>query len=402
MLTSQLRIAALMTITVCAGEVDAQVRDSLGVSIITLRPPASPAATLRPGVVGQIGGGSRGPNYEFTGLTGGRFTPGGGVMLAATTDIRFFDASGTWARSLGRSGSGPGEFRIINEVCLLADGSVIAFDSPNRRLTRFDNNGTVAWVANSVRTLQFCLNDGSMLVSSSLAAPGFPALRSDLAPKLDPITGAPGGTRFSRMSLDKEPRFLSDVAVAAPLPMGPMVRRQQPNGTVVIVRAAIPFNRVRSVAVVADRVCVAEGIRYEVRCHDIRTHAVSLLRMDRPAVRVTEAMKRLYTDATLAPLSGEQRSARASEIAAIGYAETLPPYGRVMSDDVGRLWIQDYRMPRASTQEWSVFRMDGTFVNRVAFPADLILLDIRGDRVLGWSRDGDGFAVAKTYTLGTG
>ncbi len=64
--------------------------------------------------------------------------PGGGFLIAEASTIRAFNADGTLRWTAGRSGRGPGEFTIIEDVKVTPDGRVLALDREQPRVTVFD------------------------------------------------------------------------------------------------------------------------------------------------------------------------------------------------------------------------------------------------------------------------
>lgn len=50
-------------------------------------------------------------------------------------ELDLFDRSGRWLRQIGRPGEGPGEYREIMAVELVAGDSIWIFDPPNSRIT---------------------------------------------------------------------------------------------------------------------------------------------------------------------------------------------------------------------------------------------------------------------------
>lgn len=77
-------------------------------------------------------------------------------------EIRVFDSTGTYLRTIGRMGRGPGEFTLLHSVGFLND-TLWTLDVTLRRLTLFDRDGEVL-VARSVRVATF--NDGNMRLSA--------------------------------------------------------------------------------------------------------------------------------------------------------------------------------------------------------------------------------------------
>ena len=64
------------------------------------------------------------------------------VAEAGENEIRVFAPNGDRLRTIGREGAGPGEFRSIGPLGLVADTLWVG-DSRNRRVTLFDRQGTV-------------------------------------------------------------------------------------------------------------------------------------------------------------------------------------------------------------------------------------------------------------------
>ena len=69
----------------------------------------------------------------------------GNVYIAdgQAREIRVFDPAGRHLRNIGRSGSGPGEFRYLNSMAWLAD-TLLVLDPGNARIQRFTIDGSDA------------------------------------------------------------------------------------------------------------------------------------------------------------------------------------------------------------------------------------------------------------------
>ena len=63
---------------------------------------------------------------------------GGFLVVDGGTQLRAFDAEGSFRWSFGRRGGGPGEFQSIQDVALTADGTVLVLDSQLSRVTLLD------------------------------------------------------------------------------------------------------------------------------------------------------------------------------------------------------------------------------------------------------------------------
>ncbi len=60
------------------------------------------------------------------------------VLSAGTKDLRVFSPDGTFIRTVGREGEGPGEFKFPVGFRLLPSGHLLVYDRGNRRVTEFD------------------------------------------------------------------------------------------------------------------------------------------------------------------------------------------------------------------------------------------------------------------------
>lgn len=56
-------------------------------------------------------------------------------------NVKVFDPSGSWLRSVGRPGDGPGESRLVSDVVVTQDDMLIVLDVGHRRLSTFDSAG---------------------------------------------------------------------------------------------------------------------------------------------------------------------------------------------------------------------------------------------------------------------
>ncbi len=113
-----------------------RARDSAGIRIVDNDGPAGPTLVLDSAPAFDIGP-AGGPGAEFISspvsavrLRDGRIIAAGWAM----SDVRVFDATGRWVRTVGRQGAGPGEFEALGFVYRGPDDSVITFEPGTQRL----------------------------------------------------------------------------------------------------------------------------------------------------------------------------------------------------------------------------------------------------------------------------
>ncbi len=85
-------------------------------------------------------------NYVFGQIASAAWTPSGeiAVLDMKKCAILFFSTDGTFLRSLGRQGSGPGEFLLPSAMSFRDDGGLMVSDAMAQRLSIFDSTGAYA------------------------------------------------------------------------------------------------------------------------------------------------------------------------------------------------------------------------------------------------------------------
>jgi len=91
--------------------------------------------------------------YQFGRIDGFAVLPDSGFVVfdATVPALRVFDRAGQYVRTLGREGSGPGEYRDNLGLVVTKDGTILMYDIRNSRINRFAPNGDAlpAWPTQS-------------------------------------------------------------------------------------------------------------------------------------------------------------------------------------------------------------------------------------------------------------
>jgi len=92
----------------------------------------------------SIGGADEGP-FSFSDIRSLDVADDGTIYVleAQEQEVRVFGPDGAFLRTIGRRGSGPGEFERANGVALAPGGEVWVYSPARRRLERFDTLGAV-------------------------------------------------------------------------------------------------------------------------------------------------------------------------------------------------------------------------------------------------------------------
>lgn len=120
------------------------------------------------------------PDQSLTTITGVSVGPDGRIYIAQAQDqnIRVYDASGAFIRTIGRRGGGPGEFEGMGQPLWRGD-SLYVSDFRQRRVTMFSPDGELVEALSVVVNTEppfspggvtRMLDDGSMLATLSVAS----------------------------------------------------------------------------------------------------------------------------------------------------------------------------------------------------------------------------------------
>ena len=109
----------------------------------------------------------------FTALSSATADSRGRILVSPIAEagrLHAFDADGRYVRTIGRAGSGPGEFRRLGRVISIAGDSTLVFDNANAKMSVLDPSYRVARevrlsgvVGDAVR-----LRDGTLIVVGSI------------------------------------------------------------------------------------------------------------------------------------------------------------------------------------------------------------------------------------------
>ena len=92
-----------------------------------------------------IGTDTAGPDYEFVDIGHAAALRSGSVFVSvyegSAVQIRKYDSAGRFRGNVGRSGSGPGEYRVDYGLAVVGDSLLVVFDPLNGRVVLFDTAG---------------------------------------------------------------------------------------------------------------------------------------------------------------------------------------------------------------------------------------------------------------------
>ncbi len=354
-------VSSLLFPGIAESQTSATIRDSAHVRLVThgtvryrLAPfIVEPKATL------DLDGLRSDPEEELNGrrpfLTARPLSDGRWIVVDWAT-LKLFDQRGRYIRTIGREGSGPGEFHQLREVCVTQGDTIIGISLNDRRISVFDSTGkhVRSIVASGDVKQSPCLADGSILVRlKSLTNPAS-TLASNIASLMDRV--AP----VERIRWDGS--------------------RIDSLGLMQIETLDETFEDYANIAVLNSRIHVGNGSEPEYRVYSSDGDLTQIVRWNAVPVPVTSKMI-------------DARTRRGYPIGRVR-REFLPYYAMIRLSANDEVWVQDYRTPGDSMTSYTIFTRTGDLVGRLrmpmASPTPVDVPWIGTDRVLLAWRDVDG------------
>ena len=370
------------------GAPSATVRDSMGITIVESTAPTwtdvtawrlSEEPTL---TIGVTEGDAAYELYRVVGavaLTDGRIVIG----TAGSNELRYYDAAGRHLLSVGREGSGPGEFQGMGLVRRMAGDSVLDHGLWSHGGSIFGPDGGHI----RDRTL---LTGGQPVLPIVLGPLGADAYLVRISSRpFGPPTDLPLGELRDSIILLRvaENGDVWDTLLTIPGQIS-YVQNVEFGGRSVRLPTPPHFGPTTSIDLHGSVITVGHGSAYELREFGLDGTLTRLIRKWQPRIPVTpadvdSAMARLESQMAEANLpSGLLEAQRQRPV-----ADSMPAYRGVRRDPDGNLWVEEYRRPGDDVPQWSVFDPTGQFLGVVRGPPGFRLTDVGRDYVLGIVED---------------
>jgi 6-bladed beta-propeller len=366
----------------------AQVADSAGVPILTWDVAASPAPVHR--VVGeldlQIGAVDGSPETSFSRIADLAVAGDGSIIVsdAMAPGLRIFDTLGSYRRTLGQTGGGPGEFAGAPSIAGVAGDTVFAYDASRARISTFTLDGRFLddHVVHGILgrpTAMLRLRDGTFLARTRWIGPGGPiSPPHDVRLELDSIVV---------LHLDGNAEPLDTMLV---LPDRNRLRRVEDRGRGIMsmMETITPYGTQAFLRTDGVRPIVAHSEKLDVRFLDPDggvANGVDVLGAQNPA---TAEEIRARQEARLRETSGSQPIDPVARRVNLDYLpDRLPAFADLLVADNGDLWIALSEFDLSGGCSWLVFSADGQLRGRVRTPPGLRVFAIGGDHIIGVRTD---------------
>ncbi|MEX0691331.1 MAG: hypothetical protein WD043_05765 [Gemmatimonadales bacterium] len=347
------------------------VQDSAGVTITRNSEPVWVPTTgwrVAEPPVTEIGGAEGDAAYQLFRVRGAVRRADGVIVVAnaGTHQLKFYDENGRHMRDAGRQGGGPGEFQSIAWIGRYGPDSLVVWDTGNRRVAVFDEEGTFVRSAplNVRGAVTGVFDDGSLLIEESVFGGADGLRRTPSVLWRVPTDGT------SRDSLGVFPGYEQ------------IVSTQQVGSGLRVYERSRPFGRRAVFATGTGWFVAGTQDRFELRRYSLSGNLVAIIQVMRANTPVTPSDIAAFKQGVLEGfVQGDPQRIR-RELDGLPYPQEMPAFGRILMDDVGHLWVQEQgsgdEQPR-----WVVFDVSDRMLGTVETPKGLAIRQIGGDFVLG-------------------
>ncbi len=331
--------------------------------------------------------------YQLHRVTDALRFPDGRIAISnsGTGEIRLFDATGRYLRSVGRRGAGPAEFSEYSNARTYPVGdSVLALDNGLFRLHLFGPD------MRYVETRSFMLtSDAARPFMRGVFADGsWLAMAFEDGGRLNGPPGTILRSRYSLLHYDAKGRLLNSLIKLDSRPrfvhkFGQMIHYPY-----------IPLTTDPLDAVSGNEVYVLRGPKAELEVYDPAGRLIRLVRWARPPTRTSDVWPQVK-ERDLASMSERDRASYADYYAReLPIPEFAPAYAAIRLDATRRIWLQRYQFETDTVpQTWDVMGRDGVWLGSVQTPRSFALYRIGDDYLLG--RRIDSLGVERVQVLRT-
>ncbi|MCC6316594.1 MAG: hypothetical protein IT361_02795 [Gemmatimonadaceae bacterium] len=329
-----------------------------------------PDAVLEDRVVGSVSGIHVRPNGDIV------------VASEAAGALLMFNRQGTYIRTFGRPGPGPGEFDRVPWMLFAYRDTLVAIDNSGKGQV-FSTSGEFAkQIPRPLSTSELfpeivgVFEDGSVIVSAYS-----PSSATDA-----------DSTLVERVVWRQRPRADTLERLLA----FPGYYRKRIGGKPVSVR----FDPSGVLAVGARALCIGYTSRYDIGCFDDSGKPIARVRRSVPRRPITEADKDYLRRDHLGSNPRASRQRLEEEVRRTRVAEWAPLFGSVRVSTSGELWVSEFdpsTSQRGAGQllapskpvRWDVFSSLGDWLAQVWLPAFFYPWEFGSDYIAGVAFDQD-------------
>jgi hypothetical protein len=303
------------------------------------------------------------------------------VVHGSADEVRIYDADGSYDRSIGRSGNGPGEFSNPMGIDVLDSGEMWIGDAMPFRFNVFDGSLDFS------RTVAPRTSSPMPPMARAVLGDGRPVL-GDLA-----FTGTP----------EFEPDSISFFLYGSDGERIDTLGRYQYGSTGHVQTDMTPiwfggmFEPRTQMAVAGRTIAIGYSGTPEVRIYDpgMRLHDIIRWEPARERTVTDDDVERFRDDVRERYSDAEDQDAQSQDFMRQQISperpvnDLFPAFNRMKFGRDGRLWLEEYARPSDSTHFWMVFDEKGSYTCTADLPESFSLFEAGADYILGRDRDPD-------------
>jgi len=340
--------------------------------------------------VGSVAGPEAEQLFQVSGAH--RLSDGGiAVVNAGSREIRFFGPDGHHRSTLGRRGGGPEEFEMPVLAGSLGDTLIIVDQAHHRFTLVHPDQGFVglARISNDVGGFlnpAGCFRDGTVVFGGAFDMRRIGELHNGLNR---------AHTFYRSANLD------GSLAVDFGDQAGAEFFIRDLEGTGPDARPAlIPFGKVPVATTSPEYLFVSDQDDWAIQVFAPSGDLVRVIRRNWDPVPVSRRDGRAYFRERLESIDDAARRAQYEKyLEGLPLPKHFPPFGRLLGDLEGYLWVQEFQRPGKETGRWMVFDPEGNPMAHVTFPRGFRPLEIGRDYVLGLFLDEMDVEAIQMYEL---
>lgn len=318
--------------------------------------------------------------------------PDGSVVVVdrGNAHLHRFDDDGRLLASMGGMGFGPGEFRTIAGMVPLGGDTILALDPATMRMTVLAGDGAV------LATHGVTAPDGNAAGLSTYRLVGrWGAERIVLAPGGVVVWARPRPEAFT----ESNPILVYDLVgrLLGELPREWRLEMWGDEATSLV----RPFGKRTIARVRAGSFYLADPYTGWVERWEGGSQPVEVLELGGPRMPVSTDVREAWIEVRVGGI--EQAAARRAQrrrLERVPFPGHLPSFEDLEVGPTGRLWVRELTLPgRGGPSRWTILDADGTPVARIKVPAELRLLEINEDRLLGLWTDSLGSQTVRSHVI---
>lgn len=387
----------------CAGDASrptAEIVDSAGTRFVTydLSNVTVPTYRFLSDHDLEIGERDGAPEYTFSRIADLAVAEDGRIVVSdgVAQELRVYDASGEFERTIGRQGEGPGEFATAPMITGLAGDTIFVFDSRSSRVTAFLLTGDLiaetTFRAGDSGRPQFVIrqDDGTYLSRSTWVDLGATEASYEMRLELDSIVIEHlerGGTLMDTL------RVIADRSRARSVEINT-------EGLFRTLAMATPYSARAVMGSDGLRLIVGHSDAFQLEWIGPSTEVVTVLRVLGVQHPATAEEIRARQEAAIREAVGDREIDPRVWRANIEYLpEQLPAFENVVVGDLGDVWVSLTEYDLSEGLDWLVFTSTGELRGTVHTPPEFRLREVRNDFIVGFVLDELDVPYVRRYQL---